>query len=255
MKKERALVGSLVLVQLALWLGFLIHRSPRFAGSLAGGILGVSGALLMVFPPLVYSAAKRIETFRTWATKRVSVGTLLTWHVYTSIIGAILAILHTGHRFESPLGIGLTATMLLTVLSGFVGRYYLGYAVTEIHEKQALLNQLATQYNQLLNESARQPDEGLAYVTSRRSFLQTLNSLMGLEPAELIDSAPVAVRAARLAESIADLEYAIETHTRLKRRTARWLMAHLLTSGLFYLLLGLHIGSSLYFGLRWFSDI
>jgi len=255
MKNERALVGSLVLVQLALWLGFLIHQSPRFAGSLAGGILGVSGALLMVFPPLVYSAAKRIEAFHTWATKRVSVGTLLTWHVYTSVVGAILAIFHTGHRFESPLGIGLTATMLLTVLSGFVGRYYLSYAVTEIHEKQGLLNQLATQYNQLLNESARQPDEGLAYVASRRSFLQTLNSLVGLEPADPTASAPVAVRAARLAESIADLEYAIETHARLKRWTARWLRVHILTSGLFYLLLGLHIGSSFYFGLRWFSDI
>ena len=33
MKKERNIIGALLVLQLVLWLGFLVHRSPRFAGS------------------------------------------------------------------------------------------------------------------------------------------------------------------------------------------------------------------------------
>ncbi len=105
MERERTIIGGLLLLQLILWLGFLVHRSPRFPGSLTGGVLGVSAALLMILPPLVYSAAKRIEFFKQIVSKRISLGTLLTWHVYTGIVASILAILHTGHRFESNLGI------------------------------------------------------------------------------------------------------------------------------------------------------
>ena len=85
-------MGSLFLLQLVLWLGFLVHRSPRFPGSVAGGILAVSGALLMVVPPILYSAAKRTEFFKRIITRRISLGTLLSWHVYTSVAGSILAV-------------------------------------------------------------------------------------------------------------------------------------------------------------------
>jgi len=118
MKKERSIIGGLLVLQIILWLGFLFHRSPRFPGSLTGVVRGILAALLMIVPPLVYSATKRIKSFKDKITKRVSLGTLLNWHVYTSIVGSILAILHTGHRFESNLGIWLTAIMMLTVLSG-----------------------------------------------------------------------------------------------------------------------------------------
>ncbi len=55
----------------------------------------------------------------------------------------------------------------------------------------------------------------------------------------------------RLAESIADLEYAIKTHELLKRRTSRWLKIHIITSCAFYILLILHIWSAIYFGIRY----
>jgi hypothetical protein len=57
-------------------------------------------------------------------TQRVSMRTLLTWHIYAGIVGPILAILHTGHKFNSSLGIALTAMMILVTLSGFVGRSF-----------------------------------------------------------------------------------------------------------------------------------
>ena len=253
MKNERTIIGALLVLQLVLWLGFLVHQAPRFAGSLAGGVLGVSGALLLLVPPLLYSAVKRIERLKQSVTKRVSLGTLLTWHVYTGILGAILAILHTGHRFESNLGIWLVALMMLTVFSGFVGRYYLGFASMELREKQDLLTRLATEYNQLVGTLARQPNAEVAYAASHNLAAHAFNSFVGTEPARADLTGPLSVWAVRLAESIADLEYAIETHEVLKKNTTRWLYAHIATSCAFYLLLVVHIWSSIYFGLRWFS--
>lgn len=253
MKKERIIVGSLLVVQLILWLGFLVHRSPQFPGSFTGGLLAVSAALLMVIPPLIYSATKRIPFLKEKITKRISLGTMLNWHVYTSIIGAILAILHTGHRFESNLGIWLTTMMMLTVLSGFVGRYFLSYSSKELHEKQNLLNQLATQYNQIVGELSKKHNAEITYAVSRGFVHNLLNSFVGKENSLVDAKASLSLRATRLAESIADLEYAIKTHEALKKRTAYWLYAHIITSSTFYLLLVFHVWSEIYLGLRWFK--
>ncbi|OSZ77142.1 hypothetical protein CAP36_12060 [Chitinophagaceae bacterium IBVUCB2] len=253
MKQERTIIGGLLVLQLILWLGFLVHRSPRFPGSLMGGILAVLAALLMIVPPLLYSATKRIKFLKEKITKRISLGTILNWHIYTSISGSILAILHTGHRFESNLGIWLTAMMLLTVLSGFVGRYFLSYSSKELKEKQTELNLLATQYNQIIGAIAQQPNNEVAYTVSRNFVSRALNSFVGMKTAQVDANAPLSLRAMRVAESIADLEYAIKTHELLKRRTASWLKVHIATSCAFYLLLILHIWSAIYFGLRYFK--
>ena len=253
MKKERAIIGGLLILQIILWLGFLVHRSTRFSGSLTGGIFGILGALLMIIPPIIYSAVKRIESVKKIVTAQISLGTLLNWHVYTSIVGAIFAIIHSGHNFESPLGIWLTAMMLLTVLSGFVGRYFLNYTSMELREKQDLLNKLATEYNQIVGEMSRQPNAEIVYATSHNFVRNGLNSLLGTKKLNVELKVPPSVRAVGLAESIADLEYAIKTHELLKRRTIHWLIAHIVTSCAFYFLLIFHIWSALYFGLRWFK--
>ena len=59
--------------------------------------------------------------------------------------------------------------------------------------------------------------------------------------------------AVRMAESVADLEYAVRTHQTFKRAFARWLKVHIALSMALYVLLGLHIWSALHFGLRWFE--
>lgn len=253
MERERTIIGALFLLQLILWLGFLVHRSPRFPGSFAGGVLAVSGALLVIVPLVFYSAVKRIEFFKRIVIGRFSLSTLLSWHVYTSVAGAILAILHTGHRFESNLGIWLTAMMLLTVLVGFIGRYFLRYEMLELREKQDLLFHLATEYNQIVGDIAGQPDTEIAYAASHGSVRHALNSFLGTDFFIAGTNKEQARRVVRLAESIADLEYAIKTHELLKRRTKHWLWAHIATSAAFYLLLALHVWSGIYYGLRWFG--
>lgn len=253
MERERTIIGGLFLFQLILWLGFLVHRSPRFPGSLVGGILAVTGAVLMILPLIFYSAAKRIAFFKRLITNRISLGTLLSWHVYTSIVGSILAILHTGHRFESNLGILLTTMMLLTVFSGFVGRYFFRYELLELREKQDLLNRLATEYNLLTGDVSRQPNPEFASIASHNFVRRAMNSFFGADILFQRERKSNGFRAVRLAESIADLEYAIKTHELLKRRAAIWLSIHIATSCAFYLLLIFHIWAGVYFGLRWFN--
>jgi hypothetical protein len=57
----------------------------------------------------------------------------------------------------------------------------------------------------------------------------------------------------RLAESVADLEYAVRTHELFKRWFSRALKLHIVLSLIFYVLLGLHVWAEIHFGLRWFS--
>ena len=253
MRQERTIIGGLLLLQLMLWLGFLVHQSPRFPGSPTGGLLAVTAAVLMILPPLLYSTAKRFQSFREKIRKWVSLGTLLTWHVYSSIAGSMLAILHTGHHFESNVGIGLTTMMLLTVLSGFVGRYFLAYSSGELAEKQGLLNRLTFEYNRLVSQVAQQPDPARDYAATHGFVRRALNSFIGREDFATDVKAPFSYRAVRLAESIADLEYAIRTHEWAKRRAAGWLKIHMATSCAFYILLAFHVWSAIYFGLRWFK--
>ncbi len=250
-ERERAVITGLFLLLLVLWLGFAVHASRRFPGSLAGGLLAVSAAVLMVVVPAGYATIKRIPRLKRFVTQRIAMRTLLTWHVHTGIAGAILALLHTAHKFDSPLGIALTTSMLLTVLTGYIGRHFLSFVSMEVHEKQAWLAQLRAAYDEIARELATRPDPLLGLAVSRRGGMRLASVLVGDAPIVDDPRATVGPRAIRLAESIADVEYAIKTHERLKSRSSRWLKLHVLTSSIFYVLLGLHVWASIHFGLRW----
>ncbi|HIQ21501.1 MAG TPA: hypothetical protein EYH34_09745, partial [Planctomycetes bacterium] len=159
-EREQVIATGLTILMLILWLGFLVHRSPRFAGSLAGGILAVTGSLLMLVP-LAYAAVKRIKRLKTALRPHVSMRTLLTWHIYAGIVGPTLVLLHTGHKFVSPLGIALTGMTLLVVVSGFAGRYLMNQLSTGIREKKAMLRQLEAAYQQGAAELAGHPDRAM----------------------------------------------------------------------------------------------
>jgi hypothetical protein len=250
-ERERLVVSGLVVLLLLLWLGFLVHRDARFAGSAWGGVLGVSGAVLMLVP-LGYSLVKRVKWIQERVWRWVSMRTLLSWHIYAGILGPILALLHTGHKFNSTLGIALTAMMLLVVLSGFTGRYLMGYFTHELLEKKQMLDALRAAYDQTADELARQPEQAALLGTFSGFFARILAGLFLPSPAGETGLAPP-VRAVRLAESMADLEYAIKTHERFKRWFARWLKFHIVISAILYVLLALHVWSGIHFGLRWFS--
>ena len=251
-EREPLVVGGLVALLLALWLGFLFHTSSRFAGSLWGGALGVAGATLML-APLVYLIVKRVPPLKKWVTARVSMRTLLAWHIYAGVFGPILALLHTGHKFESPLGIALTTMTLTVVLSGFVGRYLMGRFSQEIREKRETLTRLELAYRETAGELAAHPEQiaVLRPLAGLRSRLSAGLFVRGpaTEPRQL----PASLRALRLADAIADVEYAVKTHESFKRWFSGWLKLHIVVSSILYGLLALHIWASIHFGLRWFS--
>lgn len=227
---DRVIVSGLVLLMLVLWLGFVLHRSPDFAGSAWGGVFAVSGAMLMLVP-LAYALVKRIGPLRRTVTAHLSMGRFLQVHIYGGLVGAILVIVHTGHKFQSTLGIALTTMTLLVVLSGFVGRYLLGFIAEDARDRRNRLEVLRAEYRRVAAELEQTP-----------------------AMAPQVAALPAAgAQALPLVESIADLEYGLSAEERLRRFFALWLRFHLLISSILYGLLGLHVWAAIEFGLRWFA--
>ena len=52
--REGVVVSTIGVLLLLLWLGFAIHRSPRFPGSFSGTMLAIGGAALITLPSLAY---------------------------------------------------------------------------------------------------------------------------------------------------------------------------------------------------------
>lgn len=246
--KERehiVLTGVFSLLLLA-WLGFLFHTSPRFAGSVMGAVFGIAGAVLMLVP-LAYPIIKRIPAIKVRVTKHLSMQTQLTVHVYSGIFGPLLAIIHTGHKFESWLGIALTAVMLLVVVSGFAVRYLLTFVTHEIKDKLLLLQTARGDLDSAWGVLENSPAEAKALPKSR--LLAAGLAAVGID----LSSGGPAGEVTRLAESVADLEYAVRTHEFFKRWFARSLKLHIVLSIILYVLLGLHIWAGIHLGLRWSS--
>jgi hypothetical protein len=250
-EREPLVFGGLVALLLVLWLGFLVHRDPRFAGSAWGGVLGVTGALLMVVS-LAYVVVKRVPPLKRWVTARVSMRTLLSWHMYTGLLGTLMGVLHSGHKFESPLGIALTAVSLLVVLSGYVGRHLMKQVALEIYEKKELLTRLEAAYRQTAGEVGARPEQA-AFLGSLAGFWSRLFAGLVLPATPAAGALAAPVRALRLADAIADVEYAIKTHETFKWWFAAWLRVHIVTGVVLYGLLALHIWAGVRYGLRWFA--
>ena len=217
MKLERILVVTGLLLLPVLWLQSILHQAPRFAGSLAGGVLGMAAALLMLVP-LAYALLKRLP--------RSSVGaapaSVLRWHVMATTAGTLLAVVHSGHRVQSWLGLMLVTAMLICLVSGYAGRHYLQYVARELRDRQADAARLRLEYDTIVSRMADLPDTGA-----------------------------MRAAAAEVASALADLDYAIGADTWIRKRLRAWLAIHVVGSVLFYVLLAAHIWAGLQYGVRW----
>lgn len=235
---------------LVVWLGFEVHVSPRFAGSAWGGALAVTGSLLMLVPA-AYILVKRIKRIRNLLHPRISMRTLLAIHIYAGVIGPILVILHTGHKFESALGVALTSLTLIVVLSGFIGRYLLARINRALRHSDSLIRELERRYEETgdqLRES--DPDSASRLLRdARRAFPGLL-----LRPSEPLGPEPSPIRrAVALSDAIADLEYSHRIQATVKRMFQAWLKTHIVLSCALYFLMALHVWASIHFGIRWFE--
>ncbi|MBX9622603.1 MAG: hypothetical protein K2X82_02200 [Gemmataceae bacterium] len=251
-EREPLVAGGLVALLLVLWLGFLVHRDPQSAGSAWGGVLGVSGAVLMV-ASLAYSVIKRVRPVKAWVTRRVSMRAVLGWHMYAGLLGAILGLLHTGHKFDSPLGVALTAAMLIVVLSGFVGRHLMKQIALDVNEKKEMLTRLESAYRQAAGDLAADPGQAALVRPWSGVWGRLAAAVFQVFPRTASAPPPASVRAMALAESMADLEYAIKTDETFRWWFGFWLRIHVVTSVVMYLLLALHVWAAIHYGLRWFA--
>jgi hypothetical protein len=229
--KERLTVGALVTLLLFLAPGYLLHISPRFAGSLGGGMLGIAGAVLLV-SLLVYPLVKHVNWLNVRVTPRLPLRSLLTFHVYAGVLGPVLGILHSGHNYQSPLGIALVLAMLAVVLSGFAGRYYLACLAAGLRQQEGALATLREAYNRIAGALAGR---------------EAIPSGFAGKAAGARANIPILP----LVDTIAELEYAIGAKEKIRRALGRWMVVHVAASIVIYFLLALHIWSALYYGLRW----
>jgi hypothetical protein len=253
-EREEIVVGSLVALLLLIWLGYEWHHSPRFAGTFWGGILAVVGSALMLVPA-AYIAVKRIKRVRTRATKWMSMRTILALHIYAGVIGPILVVLHTGHKFESSLGITLTALTLIVVVSGFVGRYLLSRLNRAVRESDTIIKQLRAHHQtagQDILSAGPDPVAELSGLTGIRGVLRRV-FFRAAGPAGVIATNSPIARAIVLSDTIADIEYARHVRAAVKRGFKTWLKLHIVLSCALYLLMGLHVWAAIHFGIRWFE--
>lgn len=248
--QERTIVGSLVVLMILLWLGFVWHRDPAFPGSFAGFVVGLT-ALVLMLVPLVYMIIKRNKALKKIMTKHIAMPTLLRIHIYAGVLGPILALIHSAHRFDSATGVSIIILMMVVVISGFVGRYVLGLISSNVKEKKRQVGELQgalanakqslkdavcdVRYSTFAQTSARHiPYVALNVPTSAQSKLFRQES-----------------KVLSIIDAISDVEYSILIHDTAKTWFARWLKFHIVISITLYGVLFFHIFSEVYFGLRW----
>lgn len=228
------------------WLGFFVHRSPRFPGSGFGTIAGIAAALLML-APLVYTVCKRNAFVHARVGRRISLKSLMTLHVYAGLFGPLLAIVHTGHKFDSWLGVALVTAMLLIVISGYVVRYLSAYVAQEIKDKLILLQTARGDLDNAWGQLEGIPTA--MHIAATTAVAEASGPLADM-PETHIDAAS---RVTRIAEAVADLEYSIRLHELFKKLFAVSLKIHIVLSIVFYALLVAHVGAAVQYGFRWWS--
>lgn len=229
-RREPWLLGAMLLLLLLLWLGYAWHRDAGFAGGPVGTFVGLLGTLLMLVP-LVYTVVKRVPVLRRSPLQR-----WMQWHAYAGVLGAVLGVLHSGHRFDSWIGQLLIAAALLSVLTGYVGRHLTAFVVNDLRERNTQLVEVQAAWNRNV-ESLRAAG---AWSLSRPPV-----------PAGATSRAGVEVELDRLAGALADARYIVRSAQQLRGALRRWLAAHIVASVVFYAALAVHLWSAWAHGLRW----
>jgi hypothetical protein len=238
------LASLLVALLLFLWLRFLAHVDPRFPGSLVGSSLGIAAALLMLVP-LAYTVAKRLFRVRGTALR-----TFLAWHIYAALVGAILALLHTGHKFDNPLGVLLTIMTLVVVLSGFIGRYLLQQTSRHLAERRQELERL----HAVLDDTGRALGARAGSLGVRPGMWTILAAKLlpwGIRDPELRAAAQ---RGVETAGALAVIDASLALHERVRRWFRLWMRFHFALTAVLYLLLASHVLVVSYYGLRWLPE-
>jgi hypothetical protein len=84
---------------------------------LVGNLLGIIGVILMIVMHL-YTLRKKAR----WMSRFGSLTVWLEFHIFCGVLGPVLITLHTSFKFNGLISVAYWS-MVIVVLSGFVGRY------------------------------------------------------------------------------------------------------------------------------------
>lgn len=225
-------VGALVILVLFFPLGYLLHVSPRFAGSILGTLIGILAAILSM-TALSYPVVKRVPRIHAWASSRVRPPTLLAIHIYAGVVGPILGLIHSGHKFNSPIGITVVALMIVVILSGYAGRFLLARIAKAMRGRSGDLAALQLALGQAPYSRAPADTWTIADLVFEKGTLEAWPSERDL------------------ALGLADVEDAVRTEGAVQKALRPWLVLHIISSIAFVIVLLLHVLAAVYFGLRW----
>ncbi len=239
------------------------HRFLRPSGP-GGNVLGIVGTLFM-FMTLLYVARKRMKILR-------NSGSILGWlefHVFCGLFGPILITFHTSFKFNGLISVAYWS-MVLVVLSGFVGRYLFVRIPKTIRGQELSRNEIEERVSELkarlaestipvslllkIEEAERAAVEGAG---QQRTFLQLIGSELqarrrtaalrkeirqsGLNRALLHETLDVVHERAILLQRIARLK-------RTRQLFQVWHVFHRPLVWLMFAIFFIHLGVAVYFG-------
>ena len=226
MKGKQKVDAFLAVFFVLLVLGYLLHQSPEFAGSLVGHLLGIAGAVIIGFA-LLYPIRKR-------AFGKKGKSNPLNRHIIYGLAGASLGTIHSAHKFSSPIGVLTFLALLLVVLSGIVGRFLYRNVNRQLREQKKGLTLLKDHLKSLRQDVAAclvepEDEEGQG------------NNSMKEKCRGIFDQA----------YALAELEMSVSMFEKTKTLFSKWVHVHYALTFFLVTMLVVHILSALYYGLRW----
>jgi len=221
---------------------FLAFPLEDFSGNMVGHFLGIIGTLLMLVT-LIYVYRKRI-------LKRKGKANPLNPHIYFGLIGGILMVVYSGIKSASLIGVLVFVGMLLTVISGVVGRVLFVKLNRSIKEQKSDVGTLEESLKTLKRElDPRFCLKELNLLEDTDSAPEDAGTDAGTRrDAQLLEKC---VKFRKLAESLAEREERLQLYAHTKTLFTFWNTIHIASTWFLFAMATVHVATTWYYGLRW----
>lgn len=238
MLNEKNITALLAVFFMIVVMGFLFHQSPTFAGSLPGHLLGIIGTVVMSMT-LVYPFRKRI-------LKKRGKQNPINPHIYCGLIGPILVVVHSAHKFSSTIGVLVFLSMFVVVASGIVGKFLFRRVNRSLSRQERDLNALKQVFYRSRADAEfctgySVPEQGDSLEHTDQAA-DAVDDLEGQQRCEAL---------LNLAASMTELEQNVRIFSGTKRLFARWVRIHYLLAFFLFAMVVVHVLATFYYGLRW----
>ncbi len=240
MLNEKNIIALLAVFFVVVTLGFLVHQSQTFAGSLIGHLIGIAGAVIM-FLALVYPFRKRV-------LKKRGRQNPLNTHIYFGLMGPSLVVIHSAHKFSSLIGMLCFLSMLVVVLSGIVGKFLFRRVNRTLKQQKNDLFALRGLFEKRKNEIGVLQ----AYLETQMANHRERNEEQRIETEQIdFEKQEKHKELVNLAHSIAEIEHINRVFSSTKILFSRWIRAHYLLTIFLFSMMIVHILTTIYYGIRW----